>query len=777
MKRENPENHAPNERMLRRTLVLMLVCGIVAFIVLILQLFRLQILGHEKYESMALHQQLRQTEVKAPRGRITDRNGNLLAVSADVYTVFLSPAETARNQANPKETPEFIASGLAEILDEDYQRILEKARDTKSWYKTVATKVDEATARKVRAFKAEHKLQGIKLESDTRRVYPNGSLACHVLGFVGAENKGLSGVEAYYDERLQGRSGSVSRLTTAGGTRLLFTGYERFDDPQPGSDVTLTIDQTIQYYVEKHLRQAVEDYGVRNGAAAIAVDVNTMEVLALASLEGFDCNRYQAVGEKAQAEIAQAQTPEERSRLLTRAQQAQWRCKAISDTYEPGSTFKILTLSMALNEGVTDLHDHFFCSGQVQVAGDSRPRKCWKTQGHGSQTLTQAAQHSCNVAFVNLGLRVGPEAFYRYCSDFGLMNLPEDSKQTPTAKTGLDLWGESGSIWWSKDVFFQEGSLTSLAAASFGQTFTITPMQLITAVSACVNGGRLMKPHLLKAVHSPDGALLEQREPELIRQVIRPETSAQVRQILEQVVGDNQEGTGRNAYVSGYRIGGKTGTSENVVMIAQTGKKEYIVSFVGFAPADDPKIAVLVLLDSPAKDCGVYVSGGQMAAPTVGNMLRDILPYMGVAPEYTGEDVQTMDRPVPALVGMGLDDALVTAHQAGFACKRIGAGTTIQSQAPAAGAMIQQGSTILLYTEQESQPETVAMPNLRGLSYTQAGAALEALGLFCHTRSAISDAEPQVIAAQAVPPGTAVARGTVVHVSLVSADEELLGRY
>lgn len=777
MFRENRENHTPNEMMLRRTLVIMLVCGIVAFAVLIVQLFRIQIIHHDKYESMAIHQQLRETTVTAPRGTIYDCKGNVMAASADVYTVFLSPAEIARNSKNPKETPEFIASGLAEILDMDYETILTKAKDTKSWYKTVATKVDDETAQAVRAFKAEHNLVGVKLESDTKRFYPCGSLASHVLGFVGAENKGLSGIEAYYNDTLQGKDGEVARLTTAQGTRMLYSGFEKYDDPVDGNDLVLTIDQTIQYYVEKHLQQAVADYDVQNGAAAIAVDVNTMEILAMASLGNFDCNNYQAVSDEVEAEIAKASTDEEKTAIRSAAQQKQWRCKAISDTYEPGSTFKILTLSMALNEGVASLDDHFFCSGSVQVPGDSKPRKCWKTQGHGSQTLTQAVQHSCNVALVNLGLRVGPEKFYEYCDAFGLMELPEDSSTVPTAKTGIDLWGESGSIWWSKDVFFREGSLSSLAAASFGQTFTITPIQLITAVSACVNGGKLMEPHLVKEVRSPDGESLEEYSPKMVRQVITEETSAQVRQILEQVVGDKKDGTGKNAYVPGYRIGGKTGTSENVVMIAETGKKEYIVSFIGFAPADDPQIAILVLLDSPSKNCGVYVSGGQMAAPTVGNMFRDILPYMGIDPEYTGEDEAVMDKSVPMLTGKSIDEARMVLRREGFSCKLVGDGQTVTGQLPSAGSVIRQGSTVVLYTGGETAQQTLTMPNIKGLSYEQAGQLLEEMGIYIHTKSAITDAATQVVSVQMISPGTAVKCGSVVNVSLVSSEEELLGRY
>ena len=773
----NRRTHAPNEMMLRRTLVLMIVCGILAFAVLIVQLFRLQIIHHEKYESMAIEQQVRETSISASRGTIYDRNGTVLAASADVCTVFLSPAEIAKNTDNPNENPEFIALHLSKILNVDYNKLLEMAKDTKSWYKTVARKVDDETADAVCRFKAEYQLVGVKLENDTKRFYPYGSLAAHVIGFVGMENTGLSGIEAYYDEALSGTDGRVVRATTGMGTRMLYTNFEDYHDAVDGHDVVLTIDETIQYYVEKHLQQAVEDYDIQNGAAAIAVDVNTLEVLALASLGNFDLNDYQTVSAKAQAEIDRASTEEEKTALLSAAQQAQWRCKAISDTYEPGSTFKILTLAMALEEGVTSLDDSFGCGGSIRVPGDSQPRKCWKTQGHGSQTLTQATQHSCNVAFINLGLRVGAEKFYQYCENFGLLNLPKDSSQTPTGKTGIDLSGESGSIWWSPDVFYKEGSLTQLAAASFGQTFTITPIQLITAVSACVNGGYLMQPYLVKQILNEDGQVIEEHTPKKIRQVISEETSATVRQILEQVVGDDQEGTGRNAYVSGYRIGGKTGTSENVVMIAQTGQKEYIVSFVGFAPADDPQIAILVLLDSPSSKSGVYISGGQMGAPTVGNMFRDILPYLGVEPAYSESDMEKMDKTVPALVGLTLSEAQSKLNEAGLTYRTIGVGNEVTDQLPHAGSVIMQGSQVILYTGASPSENLESMPNVTGYTYSDAAWILSGYGLFIRSDSSVTDPDSQVVATQSIPIGTAVEHGTVMHVTLVSGDSGMLGRY
>lgn len=759
--------------MLRRTLFLMIVCGIVAFIVLAIQLFRLQILDHDKYESLAIDQQVRETNVSANRGTIYDRNGKILAASADVSNIFISPAEIKKNN----EDPVLIAQGLSEILGVDYGKILEMTQDTGSWYKTVARKVEDDLTEQVRQFKSENNLIGVKIESDTKRYYPYGSLASHVIGFVGTDNYGLSGIESYYDDVLTGTDGRVIRATNAAGTQLLYTNYEDYYDAQDGSDVVLTIDATIQYYLEKHLQQAVEDYDIRKGAAAIAMDPKTGEILGLVSLDNFDLNNYQAVSEEVQEEIDAAETDEEKSALLSAAQQKQWRNKAISDTYEPGSVFKIITLSMALEEGVTDINDSFYCGGSIQVTGDDEPRNCWKRQGHGAQTLTQAVQHSCNVAFINLGVRVGARSFYKYAEAFGFLNLPEDTSAIPSARTGIDIAGESGSIWWSQDLFYQSNNLSQLAAASFGQTFTVTPIQMITAVSACINGGYLMKPYLVKEVQGDDGEVLSTNQPTVVRQVISEDTSATVRSILERVVGDPVDGTGKNAYVAGYSIGGKTGTSEKVSQDAAGGAKEYIVSFLGFAPTDDPKIAILVLLDTPSNDTGIYISGGQMAAPVVGNMMADILPYLGVEPDYSETEKENMDKTMPDVKGMSLTEAQIAVTNAGLTCRVIGDGDTVTDQLPVAYSIIADGSQAILYAGTEPSAEQEAVPNLIGYSYTDAALILSWYGLFVRTDSSVTNPDLQMVSTQSIAEGEMVDHGTIVNVTLVSGDTSMQGRY
>lgn len=766
-----PRDGAPNRMMLRRTLFLLSVCGAAAFVVLAARLYYLQIVRHDELEARAIAQQVRETTVSAPRGTIYDTKGEVLAMSAGVDTIYLSPAEIAQNN----EDAGAIAAGLAEILGLDCDAVYAKTQNTRSWYEVVARKVEEDVATAVREFKEEGGYTGIKLEADTKRYYPNGSLAAHVIGFVGTDNTGLGGIEAKYDKVLSGTNGYVMRSTTAAGTDMLYTSWEDYFDAVPGSDMVLTIDAGIQYYVEKHLAQAVEDYDIQNGAAAICMEVDTGAILAMASLGNFDLNDYQTISGEAMAEIdAAASGDAERAELIAAAQQLQWRNKAISDTYEPGSTFKIITLAMALEEGVVDMNSSFYCGGSTSVLGRNTPVRCWKSGGHGSQTLTQAVQHSCNVAFVNIGQRIGEERFYDYAEAFGFFERTGDSSAQLTGTTGIDLGGESGSIWWSEDVFCNPENLSQLAAASFGQTFNITPLQLITAVSACVNGGYLMQPYLVQSTTSPDGTVTE-HDSTPVRQVISEETSAKVRQILEQVVGDSTEGTGRNAYVAGYRIGGKTGTSTKTTEEI-AGNKEYIVSFIGFAPADDPQIALLVLLDNPSSESGIYVSGGQMAAPVVGKMMADILPYLGLEPEYSDSELQTMDRAVPDVMGLSIAEAQSRLAESGLSCRVIGSGGAVTSQLPAANSVIASGSEVLLYAD-AAPAGGGSVPNLNGMTYSQAREALAAMGLFIGSDSSVTDADNQLVSGQDIRAGTSAQAGTVITVTLYENDEDMLGIY
>lgn len=766
MKRNQPNQpstfdaQTANGTMLRRMLFLMVLFGVVAFGVVLIRLYIVQVKDHDYYESLAMEQQMRSTTIAADRGTIYDCNGNVLAVSATAENVYISPAELQEY----KEDAEFIAQNLAEILDKDYDTILEKAQNTASWYQTIATKVEQETADAVRKFISTYHIQSVRLETTTRRYYPYSSLASHIIGFVGTDNYGLSGIESVYDEELTGTDGRTVRTTTSAGTEMLYTNFEDYYDAKDGESLVLTVDATIQHYLERALEQAVADYDIQNGAAGIVMDIKTGGILGMASLGDYDLNNYLDISDEAQKLVDSATDEKEKSDLLYKAQQAQWRNKALSDTYEPGSTFKIITLAMALEEGVVTPESTFHCGGSVAVIGRNKPVKCWKTSGHGSQNLTEAAQHSCNVAFVNIGLRVGADTFYEYVKNFGFFD-----------KTGIDLQGEGQSLWWDDSVFCDETNLSQLAAASFGQTFNITPLQLIRAVSAIANDGWLMQPYVVQKVLDSDGTVVKETEPTAIRQVVSEQTSNTVCEILEQVVC-GEGGTGKNAYVAGYRVAGKTGTSEKVAQDAAGGDKEYIVSFIGFAPADDPQVAVLVLLDTPSNASGVYVSGGQMAAPVVGGILADVLPYLGVEARYSEEELEKMDQTVPDVSGMTVSEATAVLEQKGLAVRVSGEGDTVEGQLPAAESIVASGSEVVLYTDTKSVSLVEYVPDLRGMRYEEAKACLAESGLYLHSKDwAIAEEENTVIAAQDLTAGSLTLFGSVVTVTL--ADQSNLGRY
>lgn len=774
-KGSSPET--PNSMMLRRTLIIALVCGIVAFSVLALRLVKLQIIDHDFYEASAIEGQLRDTKVTAERGTIYDTNMKILAMSASVYNVYISPMEIDKYDIDDKKgvTHEFIAEKLSEILGVESSVILEKMGKSKSWYQTIALKVEPEVSDAVRELKNEYDLVGVRLEDASKRYYPYSSLAAQVIGFVGIDDVGRAGLESYYNTELTGTNGRKVRLTNAVGTETLLENYEFYYDSKDGDSYVLTVDSTIQYYLEKHLAQAVQDYQVLNGAAAIAMNVDTGAILGMVSLGNFDLNNYQIVSDEVQAEIDAEPDEETKAQMLSDAQQLQWRNKAISDTYEPGSTFKIVTLAIGLNEGVITPNDHFYCGGSVPVPGRDKPVKCWKTTGHGDQTLVQALQHSCNVAFTNIGMKIGEDAFYKYCEAFGLFEASEDKKASLTGKTGIDLPGEASSIWWPRSVFCDPENQSQLAAASFGQTFNITPLQLITAVSACCNGGNLMKPYLIKSILDSEGNTVSNTEPTAVRQVISEQTSQTVCEMLEQVVGDPKEGTGKNAYVAGYRIGGKTGTSTDTTKEASTGQREYIVSFIGVAPMDDPKIAILVLLDNPGTT-KAFASGGQMAAPAVGRMMADILPYMGFEPSYNETEEQTIDRSVPSIKDMSLSEAQAAISKAGFTYRVIGEGNTVTNQLPAANSVIAAGSQVIIYCGTDPSAQNETMPDLTGLTYSVARQQLGGYALYIRaTGGAITDPSSVVVTKQSVDAGAQVEHGKVIEVTVV--DISNLGRY
>jgi stage V sporulation protein D (sporulation-specific penicillin-binding protein) len=737
----------------------MALCGILAFLLLIGQLYKIQIVKHDYYEKLAVDQQTQETTVNATRGTIFDRNGNILAKNATAYTVFISPYE----QQKYSEDANLISSTLSEILDVSKASILEKFEDTASWYKTIRTKIEPELADQVREFIGQYELKSVHIENDTKRYYPYGSLACHVIGFTGTEGKGLEGIEAKFNKYLEGTDGSISRLTTADGTEMLYTNYEDFIDSMNGDDLNLTIDVSVQYIVEKYLEQAIADYDVLDGGCAIVMNVKTGEILAMASCDNYDLNDYLAVSDKAQEKIDSYDTSEERSNALRDAQLKQWRNKAISDTYEPGSVFKIITMAMALEDGKTSPDSSYYCSGHMSVLGRTSPLNCWKTSGHGSQSLSQAAQHSCNVAFVNIGMAVGAERFYDYVDAFGLFG-----------STGIDLSGEESSVWWPESVFEDENNLSQLAAASFGQTFNVTPIQMITAVAAAVNGGNLMEPYVVRSITDRDGQAVYTKEPTVIRQVISAETSKTVASILGEVVG-GKEGTGKNAYVAGYSIGGKTGTTTKTVKQAVEDVKEYMVSFCGIAPTDDPEIAVLVVLDNPSEDTGIYISGGVMAAPVVGNIFSEILPYLDFIPEYTEEEAASIDVTMPVVKGQTVEDAAGTLEALGLKVIIKGEGNTVTDQLPMNNSEVAAGTTVVIYTEGVKETDEVEVPDIGGLTVKEAVSVLKEVGLYLDTSGASPTNQKVTVSSQSVEPGETVEYGTVIEATL--ADNTDLGRY
>ena len=741
----------PNIMMLRRTRFLLIVCGILAFAVLGIKLFNVMIVHHDEYEKMAIDQQVRTTEITASRGAIYDTNGKILAMNASVDTIFISPAEIVKN----KEDPQLIARELSEILDVDYDKILAMTKNTDRWYEVVKRKVEPEVSEKVRAFKKENNLTGVKIEPDTKRYYPYGNLAAHVIGFVGQDNNGLYGLEQRYDSYLTGSAGRIIRATDNRGTDMLFVNYEDYYDETKGDDMNLTIDATIQYYLEKHLQQAVEDYDVQNGAAAIAMDPNSGAILGMVSLGNFDLNDYQKVSDKDQEAIDAETDPDKKAEMLSAAQTKQWRNKALSDTYEPGSTFKIITLAMALEEGVVNENSSFYCGGSTNVLGRTDPLKCWKTTGHGSQNLTQAIQHSCNVALVQIGQLIGARTFYKYAEAFGFLNLTSNVDSNLTAKTGIDMSGESGSIWWSQNTFYDPENLSQLAAASFGQTFTITPLQLITAVSACVNGGYLYTPYLVEEITDQDGNVVSKHDSTPIRQVVSEETSALVRDIMEYEV---TSGTGKNGQVAGYRIGGKTGTADKV-------GGGVIVSFVCFAPADDPQVMMLLTLDEPSKWTGTYVSGGNMVAPVASSVMGEILPYLGIEPSYTAEELVGADKTVPNVVGLSKDAAAERLSANGFSFRTVGSGDTVTDQTPAGGAIVPNSAEIILYLGAEKSTDKCIVPNVVGDSAATANQKIVNAGLIMGVSGATNASSSTVRAiSQSIAAGTEVEAGTVVRV-------------
>ena len=776
-------NERANRTILSRTLILMILCGVIAFIPLIGTLYNLMITQHDYYNEKAIKNQTRSTNLTAARGVIYDANMNVLASSSTVETVFIDPNEIAEQMKKPENSNllDQIARGLGEILDVEPSFVYEQAADKQYRYKVISRKISEELADEVRAFISENKITGVYLETDLKRYYPNSSLAAQALGFVSSDNNGSEGLEAYYNDELSGTAGKVVTSKGNYGSEMLYT-YEKYYDASDGSSLITTIDSTVQAYVEKNLQNAIDKYDIKNGAFCIVMDVNTGEIKAMATLGSYDPNNYLEVYDDAAAALLENERDaalslpetsdaykaaiEQYKNDVAAARMAQWRNRCVSDGYEPGSTFKLITLASALDSGAVTLNDSFYCGGQEKFSGREQILNCWKSAGHGAQSTAQALGNSCNIAFGHIGLRMGGDTFYDYLKAFGIME-----------KTGVDLPGEASGLFYERKYLNNPAQYGTsyLITSSFGQSFRITPMQLVRAVSAIVNGGYVLEPYIVSEVLDADGNTVERNEKTVLRQVISQQTSETMRSLMEQVV---TEGTASAAKTPGYRVGGKTGTSEKLDEYDEDGNqvKDKIVSFIGVAPIDDPKYAVLVALDTPAYSQnsekytvhGMYISGGLMAAPTVRDIFLDILPYLGVEPDYDSEDIRGVNFTVPDIIGMDESEAGALLAEKTITYRVVGTGSTVTDQLPAPGSHVPGNSQIILYMGAEKQLTTVEVPDFIGCSVADVNYLAANAGLYVQAKGTDRTDVYVLAAYQDIEPGTEVDRGTTITVEFSS---------
>ncbi len=749
----------------RGILVLMGVLGVAAFAVLVGGLVNLMLIKHEYYESKAISNQTRSTSVTASRGTIYDRNMEVLAASSTVENIFLDPLELQQNKADI----DFLAKNLAPILDVSEKFIKEQAADTSMRYKMLKRKQGQEVCQAVNRFIAENSIVGVHLEPDSLRYYPNHEIASQLLGFTNTENVGSEGLEAYYNDVLEGTAGVV--ITTKGNneTEMLYS-FEKYYEASDGDSVVLTVDLTVQRALRKQMLDAIDRYDVQNGAFGIVMDAQTGEILAMETIGGYDPNRYLEVfdptaelqlEELYQTALALPENTQERTDAfavyndaVAAARLKQWRNRCVSDGYEPGSTFKLVTLAAAIDSGAVTLNDTFYCGGSEKFEGRSQVLNCWQHRGHGSQTTAEALQNSCNLAFAHIGLMTGGEAIYDYCNAFGLMET-----------TGVDLPGEASGIFHSRERLTDHAQYGTsyLISTSFGQTVKPTPMQLVRAVAAIVNGGYLLEPHIVSQVLDAEGNVVSANERTVIRQVISEKTSATMCELLESVV---TVGTAKNGKVVGYRIGGKTGTAEKTDQRDEGGEltNDKIVSFIGVAPMDNPRYVVLVALDTPNPATGQYVSGGVMAAPTVAAVFEDILPYLGVQPDYSEEDMYRVNLSMPSVTGMSASEAAKVLEETYLSYRIIGNGAKVVSQLPPAGKAVPGHSTVLLYMDDSMPTDRVSVPDLRGKTVAEATQALTDLGLYLQAKGTDSTQWHVLVTHQDLEPGSLVDRGTTLTV-------------
>lgn len=744
------------EKMWRKALGITAVLVFLGFGAVVVSLFRWQILRGEEMSTAALDQSLTSTTLNAMRGTIYDATGKVLAQSASVWTVVLEPAYFA-NYDDPEATRQKVASGLASILDMDETEVYEKTQGN-SYFVYLKRKVETSVRDEINQFLEDNDISsGVRLIEDYKRYYPYGTVASTVLGFTGTDGQGLDGVELQYDTELRGTSGRLISSRNALGTDMPFE-YEQYVEAQDGNNLVLTIDETVQSVLEKYLAEGVDQFNVKNGAVAIMMDVNTGAILGLATTPTYDPNDpFTIYDEDLQAQI-DALSGEEQDQAFNEAQLKQWRNKAVSDTYYPGSVFKMCTFAMGLEEGVVTEQTTYTCTGSVLVDGWDDPIHCWRHSGHGLETFRDGLCNSCNPYTIYIGQLLGGETFAKYREAFGF-----------TESTGIDLPGEAVTLFHSVTDLINTPS--DLAVESFGQNFSITPLHMITAAAAIANGGNLVTPHVMDRVVDQDGNIVETADTSTRRQVISQETCDAIIDILQQ---NAESGSASGGYVAGYRVCGKTGTSEKVDKWNEdrTQDMEYIASYCGFAPAEDPKYALLVFFDEPDDDTnGGYNGGNAVAGPYFVKMMEELLPYLGVEAQYNEEEYANLDTMAPTVTGMTLEQAYAELEEAGLSYSVVGdesdpAAITVTEQVPAGGSAVPKEGTVVLYTSGYDESSTyVTVPDFTG--YTVADANYVAGLNMVQISVSGSSAETATVTAQSIEAGEQVKQGTVITLSFV----------
>ena len=733
----------PGKQMTKRIFIIMLSVVIALTAISGYRLTEIMVVKGDFYQSKASKQQLYDSLITAPRGDILDRNGNVLATSAPAWTIYLTPngINKLKNAEKAENLRQTLSEGLSGILEMEKDDIYEKSKKN-SYYVTLKKKVDKETTDKVRQFIADNEklelTQYIGIDETTKRYYPNDTLASTVIGFVGDDDQGLAGIESYYNNKLTGMAGRVVAAKNGAGIDMTFT-YQQMESAKKGSTLVLTIDNYIQYVCEKYLDAAIDEYLVAERGAVVVMDVNTGAILANAVSGDFNPNSPFTLSETDTAKLNAVTDEDERSKLRSELLNRQWRNKAVSDTYEPGSVFKIFTASTAIEENLVNKNSSFTCNYSINVAGQTY--HCWKSGGHGTQNLMQAISNSCNPAFITIGQLIGVQTFSKYFNAFGL-----------NTKTGIDLPGEASSTYHKEEKM----GATELSSSSFGQTFNITPIQTLTIAAAAVNGGYIVQPHVVSEIRDSENKVTETISTDYKRQVISNETSSVMRELLEFVVNNGA----KNAIVPGYRVGGKTGTSQKVTKILQTGDKGlYIGSYVGLAPIDNPQIAVLVMLDEPK---GEKYYGGAICAPVGSKIMSDVLPYLGFEPQYTEEQLKKLAVTVPETVGDDITTAKGKITTSKLTYRVVGAGTAVTRQLPEAGSRVYNGGTVILYTD-GTENENATVPNLVGLTATEANTAAVSAGLNIEFSGNTTSSGLKAYK-QSIAPGETVPAGTIVTV-------------